>query len=368
MQQQICGLWGFMTQGSTITGIETLNAAANRMAFAFVPQANTSLSACRFYNGTKSGTGGTITCQLFGDSGGIPNITGGALDTLTVGTISGNSFVNCTGGTTALTAGTQYWVVIANTDASPATNSIQIWYGNTGTTPTWYGCDTATSSNSGTSWLSNRYGAGMRFDFADGTYWGTPLNGNFSGTGITGGIGAVNSTNEMGVQFTTPANVKLNTAGAAMYWQPIGTPTGGVLFKLYDASHALLAQTYSLSNAESKAVSAVVKSRLWVPSTDSVGANGIYTLQPSTTYTITMAETTNSDTSSNIYRPYGYAWDTDANSTPLIPWSMQLDYFNGTTWTQFANKFLPFALLLATGDEFTSTGGGGGTTGYAFCA
>jgi hypothetical protein len=157
----------------------------------------------------------------------------------------------------------------------------------------------------------------------------------------------------MGIRFTTPANAKMIVAGICGFLPTAtGTPTVGIFWNLLDASHSLIASTDTIP-------AGVIKNQAngWYSGNFSSGY-GNQTLQPSTTYSITLTSPVSADTSSNAYPQRQYQWDSDLNSTPLIPYGIQQDFFDGTSWTQTANIILPIGLLLVTGGEFAATGGG----------
>jgi hypothetical protein len=332
-----------------------LNAAARCIGFAFTAQAATSLSAFRFYVASGLvGTGGTLTCKLYADVANAPNLGGGALDTLTVGSLSGLAWVNATGGTYSLTRGTRYWAVIFNADGTPASNYCSIGYLSSllGSEPT-VNDQSAYSTNSGSTWSYG--GCSARFSFADGNYLGIPV----SGTTVLTGTGAVYGTLAAGTRFTLSSNENPIIAGISGIWSVGGSPAGNLLFNLYDSSHALLASTFPVPASTAKIQTSTWTQQLFNPATISGGASTV-TLAGGQTYTVAYADSAgNSDSTSAQYRPYYLAFDSDTNSLALIPWSMQLDQYNGTSWTQTAGQLVPFALLPATGNEFAS---GGSTT------
>jgi hypothetical protein len=341
---------GFIPAGTPATTTQSLNAASNFIAYAFVAQANTSLSATRaFQSGALGGTGGVPACTLQSDGSGAPS--GTVIDTLAVGALAGSSWIVATGGTAALTKGAKYWVVWSNTDAAPATNFLKLTCLNNGANSTVTGDDAATSVNSGSAWTQKNCGGGARFDFADGTYLGSPISSALPLIGTQGTYAA----NEAGVRFTTPAGGSLIVRGLGMFLTKSGTPTGNPFFKIYDAAHTLLGSTFQVSNAD--AITNLIQwyHRNFDPTTVAGGAATI-TLAPSTTYTITTAESTQSDTSTNEFRIYGYTWDPDANSLALAPWGAQADMFNGGAWSQTPGLISPFALLLQSGGEFAAAG------------
>ncbi|HWB13340.1 MAG TPA: choice-of-anchor R domain-containing protein [Pirellulales bacterium] len=334
-----------------------LSANNRYAAFAFTAQAATALASLRFYiSGALGGTGGTLTCKLYADSGNAPNLGAGALDTLTVGSLTGNAFNNATGGTYSLTRGTRYWIVLNNADASPGTNSCSIaYFGALNNSEPTINDQAATSINGGSSWS---YGGGCcRFGFADGNYLGFPA----SSFGLIAFANGVFGSQVAGTRFTTPANGKMVVAGLSGLWSTFGTPAGNLNLNLYDASHNLLASTYPVPNSTAKVQTNTWTQLLFNPSSISGGGSTI-TLSPGAAYTVGYADSAgNSDNSTNLFRPYVAALDTDANSLNLIPWGMQLDLYSGS-WSQTQGQFCPFALLLATGSEFAASGGSGGTS------
>lgn len=355
VQSVLCQTLGLTTNGA-VSATESLSAAGNEIGFSFVAQANTSLSAVRYFiTGALTGTGGIVLCQLQSDSNGAPS--GTVLDTLTPDAISGNSWHAATGGTFSLTRGTKYFVVFSDTDTSPTTNFFKLAYINNAGANVAAGDDAEITTTSGVSWTQKNCGGGIRFDFADGTFLGSPIS--VAGT-INNTATETYSSNEVGIKFTTPANGKMVVRGLAMYETKVGTPTGNIFFKLYDASHTLLGSTFAVSNGDAITNTSQWYHRNFDPTTISGGADTI-TLSPSTTYTVTLAETTQSDTSSNCFRVFAYTWDTDASSLAMLPWSQVMDSFNAGSWSTTTNLVVGAALLLQSGGEFASTGSGGGT-------
>ena len=361
-QTTLCQAVGFIPTGGATPSTPTvsLNGTApsslSWIGFAFTAQTATSLSATRIYQGgSLGGTGGVPVCTLQSDNKGAPS--GTVLDTLTVGTLASASWILATGGTFPLTAGTKYWVVWTNSDAAPATNFLKVTFCNNLVANAMTGDDAATTVNSGTSWTQKNAGGGARFDFADATYLGFPVSAMPALTGTQG----VYSANEAGIQFTTPANGKMVIRGLGMFITRSGIPTGNPFFKLYDSSHTLLGSTYPIANGDAFTNTTQWYHRNFDPSTIS-GSSPTIALSPSTQYTVTLAETTQSDAVANQFRMYAYTFDPDANSLAMIPWGMQADILNGGTWTQTPGTVPLFALLLQSGGEFASSGGGSGGT------
>lgn len=342
-QQATSLLYGFLPLVPGSAATLALNATTNYAAFSFIAQSSAALSACRFRCTAKSGTGGTINIKVWADLNGSPD-TATVIDTLTVGTLTANTWVNCTGGTVGLTQGTKYWVGVYNTDGTPASNNITVSYMAASTAPS-TGDATATSTNTGSTWTVRAGSGGMRFDFAGGFYYGMPVQTSSTSSGTT----QVYSTRELGIQFTTPASVSWNVAGIIGGLSTVtGTPTGNPYFRLRDSSHTLIADTDQIANGEARNQTNVFFKRMFT------SGYGNQILRPSTTYTITLAESTQSDTSSNAFPMRQYVWDSDSNSIALIPWSMQQDFYDGSTWTQTSGTILPMGLIVVSGGEFNT--------------
>jgi hypothetical protein len=58
----------------------------------------------------------------------------------------------------------------------------------------------------------------------------------------------------------------------------------------------------------------------------------VQTIQPGTVVRVTLGETTQSDASGNRWNNREFTWDTDANSTILLPWegTCVKTYFDGS--------------------------------------
>jgi hypothetical protein len=357
VQGVVAQVLGFIPTGGPTPGTPTISLTTNTtfIGYSFIAPAATSLSTTRCFSaGAIGGTGGTIGCTLQTDNNGAPS--GTVIDTLSVGTVANNSYITATGVTNpTLTLGTKYWCVWSNSDAAPATNFIRAMFMNNTVAFSVSGDDAATTTN-GTTWTQKNCGGGARFDFADGSNLGFPVT-------VQGALPlaqGVYQANEAGIQFTTPANGKLVVRGLSMFITRAGTPTGNPFFKLYDSSHNLLGSTFAISNGDAFTNTVQWYHRNFDPSTISGGASTI-TLQPSTQYTVTMAESTQSDTSANRFSNYAYTWDSDATSLAMIPWSMRGDFFQGGSWSQTTGLLPVFALLLQSGGEFA---GGGGSSGF----
>ena len=349
MSQSAIGIClGFAPPTPAANSTTALATSTSMVAFSFVAQATGSLTQITFHIAAKNGTGASVTVNAYSDASGAPNIGGGSLGTFTVGTITANSQVTATHSGIAVTQGTKYWVVLTN-PTSDGTNNFSVVGALANSDESNVSLFSgAKSANTGSTW-TQLAGLGMRFGFADGSYAGAPMT-SIAFAGTTQGV---NSTNQLGVRFTTPANTKYKVAGLGFYLNVSGTPTGNAVFNLYDSSHTLLAATDAIPNSTVIGISPT-----WFVRNFS-SAYGPQTLQPATTYTVAISETTQSDTAANRITAPLYTWDSDANSLPLIPWSAELDYYNGSAWSPTNNIILPFSLVLATGGEFVSSGGGG---------
>ncbi len=356
---------GFLNITGALTSTFAINAAAsggfsaNWLAYGYVPSESKTVNAVKVF---ASAVGGTLAatdlvCDIYSDTAGSgPNASLGSTTTVTA-TPTGAAWVEFTGLSVALTAGTQYWIVLRNANALPATNSITYRYGNTnswiapgvGENPGKYGSGAVLSStNSGVAWAatSSGYTTWGRVQFSDGTYDGVPVStiAQLSAANATFGKQAV------GVQFVTPPNAVLNVRGAQMIFNKTSTPGPGE-YRLYNGS-TLLATSAAIP------VGAVVAARMYsayFPST--------VVVQPGTTLTLVLCDQTTADTNTKNYNQTAYTVDNDANSFALMPFEGTLRKAVTTDYTAGSPSFstdqtavIPFALILDSTGEFYPSG------------
>lgn len=332
-----------------------LNAAANWFAFGIVVNENKTLNTVKaFVSAVTGGPMGAndLTCDVYSNNAGVPNTSLSSTNTVT-SPPSGAGWVEFTGLTQALTAGTQYWLVLKNVNAAPTTTFPTYRYGlgSTGHLSQGYGSASVgwgsrSTINSGSTWTNTATAGavGVRLGFSDSTYDGTPFSNIVQGPS---GVG-VYSTNEHGSQFTTPAGVILNVAGISMPVVKTGTPTGNPVFKLYTgASPSLQATTNALVTAD---VLTSINNHQAYFSTP-------YALQPSTVTTVTLAETAQGDASANRFNSVQYTVENDANSRALMSFGgMVQAYFSGT-WATDNTLLVPVGLILDSTTPFTAISG-----------
>jgi hypothetical protein len=332
-----------------------LNAANTWLGYSFIADHATSLSKVRAFLSAKAGTltSTDITCDLYSDSAGKPGSSLESRNTITSGLTAG-AWGEWTGFTTSLTAGTQYWLVWKNVNGTPGTNFPTFRWAASGTGPaytlstsgTWGWIKSHTTTGGGGFGTVVTPGGGWRVQYADGSYDGCPIQN------IAASSDLVYSARESGVKFTTPGGAILQACGiAAFLATSIGTPTGNPRLRLYTGgTPSLIATTNTIANAL-----ALVNGWYYGYFTD--GTHGI---TPGSTVRLTLGEDSNSDASSNAFKLHEYTWDSDANSLALTPlegtWGKT--YFDGSAWTDTASGLFAIGLLLESGGEFASAGGG----------
>ncbi len=350
---------GWMAGLPSATSTQALSGAGSWAAYAFVADAARTISAARVFVSAVTGTlaGTDITCDLY-DSTGANGVPGSSAEAgkVPTATITASGWYDFTGFTTALTAGQTYWLVFKNVNATPASNNctLRVVTGIAnnflvGTAATRFYWGFATSANSGSTWSANANQSGLRISYADGSYDGVAAS-NTAAAVVGDGV---YSARESGVKFTSPANGVLKVAGIAMFLSTkTGSPTGSGRFGLWTGSTpANLAYTQSIPNTSITAIQ-------WVYAYFS----SVQTLQPGTITRITLGETTQSDASTARFNLREITWDTDSNSTILLPWegTCVKTYFDGTsTWTDTSGSIFGHALLLDTAGEFGAGASGG---------
>jgi hypothetical protein len=371
------GILGYPSVTYQNSSTLALNAAATWLAFSFVPQQGKNLSAVRLFLDTKTGSPTTAGCtaELYSDASGVPNASLEGPISATSVPASGNWMGWTFAGTSALTAGTQYWIVFKNSTATPASNfPTYRWHnGNAAASsiiPNFLSTNGASAAgplygwckvhtvNSGAAWASTpNWGVGgLRIDYTDSTFDGMPVQTSLrpsSGTSTNRATGK----QEIGVRFNLPANVTYNVIGI---WFPaikVGSP-GNLKFRLYQGS-TLLATTYDIP-ANNIPTSVGDGYAAYFSSAQAI----ISTNNP---FRVTMVDATAADASTAGYDTMLYTWDSDSSSLTLKPMDGTLQKTKTTdntasppTFTDTSTDIIPFALILASSGEFTAAGGRGG--------
>lgn len=346
----MCGQW----VGGSSTSV-TLNSANAWLAFALpVTGPDLTLNTVRVYCPTNNGTQANIgvSANLCGEtSTGLPD-SGNIIETrsIAVGNWSAAPFYpEFTGFSTALTAGSRYWVVLKNLASAPATDYPSITQPTTGALPTVGGCIT---SNANTGWATVQTTDGSAWttsprSASGGALWGFS-NGGYAG--ITGPSTSssmstkyVYGSRECGAKFTTPPVVKLRVTGLAFNLYKAGTPTQKIRFRLYEGD-TLLATTYA-----GPPVGATPTAGGWV----TLFFSSVQVLKPATSYRAVVGEESNSDTVGNMYIPCGASIPDLASQRSVLPFggTMQMCYLDGT-WTDYNVNVPWMGLVLDASDLY----------------
>ncbi len=329
----------------------SINAAATWMAFSFVPDANRTVTACNFVFRALTGTlaATDVSCTIYSDTGSAaPNAAiSAATTTVTPALTAGNLglLVSFTGISQAVTAGTMYWAVLKNLNATPASNFPNWRYALNGSVSR-LNRDfiVSTSVNSGGAWTAQSFGVGcQRIDYLDGTSDGAPfLQVSFPATGIE-----VYDTRELGSLFTLPPNVAPLVRGIAIAQLKAGTPAGSMRFRLYQDT-TLLGTTATIPVGRvTNVIAGGDALKLWFATPISVPAGA--------TVRLTVSTTTGGD-ASNYYAPVLSQISNDATSKALLPFQagggIVSTYFNGSTWAQDSTLIPQMALVLDSDTDF----------------
>jgi hypothetical protein len=356
---------------------DNMNAAAAtaRQAYGFLaPKTGTIDEFCTRIpakSGTLASTAALVS--MYGSVAGVPN---GALDT---GTMDPNSvgFKCTTGLSQAVTVGTQYWFDITNTQASPGSNNFEVVTGPAGVVAgngmatvgasVGIGPQSMRSTNNGSTWSAGagqRAGAApYRVHYSTGEYFGFPaILGENPGL-PTNAADRIYSAREVGNKFTTPAGIAPRVKCVGFEVADTGTPTGNLRFRLYTGT-TLTATTDELAGSGSN-ITAATEVVLCFSSVQALAA--------STTYRVVIAESTQSDTSSNAFTPHRVDFDSNAASLALKPmWgtaekTICSSSCNGGTWTDTStsyyhgmNLYLDETQPYVAGSSGTSSRGTGG--------
>ncbi len=337
------------------------NASGKWVALGFVLDQAKTLNAVRMFI-TQTGTPATseITMEVQTDTTGAPSgstVTGGTAQP--IGSLPGNgnnSIETWSGFTCALSAGTQYWLVIKDTNATQASNFISVNLGSNrsfqsfgaGDEISW-GWPSKTTTNSGGAWSGNTNSNswGWRLAFSDSTYQGVPFT---SVTNLSAGNVAFGK-QEVGVRLVLPANATFNIRGVAAAINKVGSPTGNARFRLYSGS-TLVDTTYVIPPGNIRTT------------IDPVGAYfaATHAIVGGTTIRLVLGDDAAGDTSGNGFGLPQFTIDNDSNSLALMRFegsmykTLTTDNTAGPppTFSDTNTIWFPFALILDSAGEFTA--------------
>ena len=341
---------GFAPIGTSLTTMQ-VNAANSWHAWGITGR-GVALNKVMTYSSVVTGTllASEITMELYSanTSDGKPNASiEGPISCDTAP--SGAGWHQWSGFTTTLTSGLQYYLVIKNVNATPASNYVTIRIAREYIYPIYQaganndGMNRYTSSDGGSSW-SNAYTgiAGMRFEFAGPTYRGIPV-WSLDNLGVSYGV---YSTRESGAKITSPANAIVKAIGVWVQAGAIsGSPTGEPRLGLRVGADAAV-YTHNINRVAMGTANIV---RGYFSSAKSIPASSVCR--------ITLGETANSDASTARYNLYGWAVQDTAASKALFPFGgMPLTYYDGSSWAETDTYVCACGLILDDASEFGAYG------------
>lgn len=325
------GILGLPIQTAGLgTSTLALNAANTQMLYTFVASESKTLSKVKFYVSAVAGTlgGSDIVAELWSmPTGSIGSTTGPSSllesrATVTA-TPTGAAWVEVTGftGSSALTAGVQYAILIKNANGTPGTNYPTLRYTSGSYVyligQSWNGWTKKHTTDGGSTWTGGAASiVGVRLEMSTGELWGSGIE---TGGATAVGVG-VYSSRELGALFTTPSQVKLRVAGMGAYVTATGSPTGFPRGRLY-AGTSLLATT-----GDSKQYVSTSTLQMWFSSVQELAAG--------TAHRVALGESTQSDASGNRFNLHEFTIENAAASKALLPFgSWVRTYYDGSSWT-----------------------------------
>lgn len=327
------------------------NVAATWTGMVFTSPFAKTLNEVRLYIASITGTPtSALTAKLYGQT----NQDGTAVLLTHIesktrsGALTGATWNDITGFTTALTTGRRYCIFFKNTHATPASNyfthpyfASPVVFGQSSRQFSIYG---AYTTNDGSTFATQSSTTAMRLKFSDGTYYGVPL----ATCDVTSNTYSIYSTREFGSMFTAPTKMSVIGMHLAAV-SKIGTPTGMPRLRYYTGDGT-------------KTLEETVDA--WPNNAIQGTWNGYFasprTIDAGTICNVVGGETTQSDTISNSYRPTFIVWDSDSNSQAMLPFSQKSVYYDGSAWSNPANVVTQAGFILEPGNEFPASGGGGG--------
>ncbi len=339
--------------------VTTLTSALIQNAIAFAPSKSEIVNEVSVYLNALSGTiaSNDLSCEIFSstpESGAttnlVPNASLGTASVTLAAPAAGSSVITFTGLSISVTAGVQYFAVFTNLNAVPGVNNVAIAiapnYGVIGQEPGQSGLfgTTRFTVNGGTSWSNgvNPGAPSALIKYSDASYDGFIIQ-----SGLTEPTDFVYGTREIGVKFTTSANIQFNLDRIVMQVVRLGSPTGNMRYRIYEGTTLMAtSQTFPAVNLNTGKASFPLNLAT------------TFKLKPSTVYRVTMGETTQSDSSGDHITSAFYTIPNDSNIKAKLPFqgTLQKTYFDGSVWVDTDTMFPPFTLISFTDPPFAPIG------------
>jgi len=329
-----------ITVSTSVANTTALNSANARLAHVRRLITSGTLQKLRIYISAVTGTpsAGDIRCQLYSGEGDTPATAIGTEVSLSSLSGAGYYDFDFSSQNISLSAGTRYWFVMRNANASPTSNHVTISRGgpissNELQGGNYFGAVSATSTDGGSTWSYNSAVSALivHSNGAEGFVYHGSHSPNSSGNTMHG------------VKFTTPANAKLRMAGLVGYCT-MSSPVSPA-WALYSSS-GLMAEA-AWGNSQSYSGTHVIVAPL----------SSIVTLEPNTDYYFV------AKCSSGTITFQGVNCDNSTENLNQLPLSARYAYTTngGSTWTVDTTRMMShWALLLDPDQPFESVGGGGG--------
>lgn len=336
------------------------------LAYSFVPSVSKQVSKVSAYCAAVTGTLGAsdLVCNIYSDSSGSPGTSIEQRATVTA-TPTGAAWVEFTGftATSTLTAGTQYWIVLRNANATPTSNSPTYRYGSSNTIPTIvnglatapaYGISKAHTTDGGATWGTTLNSiCGFMIEYSDGTGEGVPVSNIAQATGDY-----VYSSREVGTMLALPGSATYRISGISFPVNKTGTTMDDYRTRLYvgsGASPTLLATSVTVLKTN------VGGSSFWLATmfSDPVAISGGQVVRA------VMTNTSSNGSTSHAFRTHTYSILDTTLGRSMFGFGTQnfqktISTDGGATFAETTGEFIPFALLI---DSTEGAIGGGGVIG-----